>query len=305
MEKFPSSNAWIKIPAGLVAVSAEVLPSPNRGKGLPDMNLERVLCEAFCDGITVEKVPAGLVVATPFEDVAGDRLAFYVTPDKKGGFYRLEDDGSLVPTLIAMGTDVTEGQRARLFQAILSESGVDFDPSTGELRTAPLPEGAVAVAAIRFVSMLTRVAALSAMRPELVLNTFREDAIRRIKDELNSKVIIEERRPVSEALAEFEPDLVLRAMTQPRPPVAVFVAVSDARLYEAIFLKLSADYEVSEDCAVVALIEREDTRLVSNRMRQRAHNRLDAVPVYYGEESAAIARIAREAIPDFRAARFQ
>src|SRR5262249_1588457 len=144
------------------------------------------------------------------------------------------------------------------------------DPSTGELRTAPLPEGAVAVAAIRFVSMLTRVAALSAMRPELVLNTFREDAIRRIKDELNSKVIIEERRPVSEALAEFEPDLVLRAMTQPRPPVAVFVAVSDARLYEAIFLKLSADYEVSEDCAVVALIEREDTRLVSNRMRQRA-----------------------------------
>jgi hypothetical protein len=303
METFPSAAAWLKITTGLVAASAEVLPSPNRGKGLPDMNIERMLCEAFCDGIRVEKVSAGLAVATPFEDAVGDRLAFYVVPDKKGGFYRLEDDGSLVPTLIAMGTDVTEGQRSRLFQAILSESGVEFDASTGELRTVPLPEHAVPVAAIRFVSMLTRVAGLTAMRPELVLNTFREDAIRRIKNDLSDKMIIAERKPVSHALEEFEPDLLLQAPA--RPPVAVFIAVSDARLYEAIFLKLAADYEASEDCSVVALIEREDTRLVSNRMRQRAHNRLDAVPVYYGEESAAVARIAREAIPDFPTMRFQ
>jgi hypothetical protein len=116
------------------------------------MNIERMLCEAFCDGLTVEKVSAGFAVATPFEDAVGDRLAFYVVPDKKSGFYRLEDDGSLVPTLIAIGTDVTEGQRARLFQAILNEAGVEFDSNAGELRTAPLSEDALPTAAIRFLS---------------------------------------------------------------------------------------------------------------------------------------------------------
>jgi hypothetical protein len=303
MEKFPSPTTWAKIAAGMVAGSTKVFPSPSWGEGLPHMNIERLLCDAFCDGTTVEKVPAGLAVATAFEDAAGDRLAFYVVTDKKTGLYRLEDDGSLVPTLIAMGTDVTEGQRARLFQTILKQSGVEFDPSTGELRSDLVSGDAVPMAALRFISMLTRVAALSAMRPELVMSTFREDALRRIREELRNKVIIEEREPVSPTLAEFEPDLLLRV--ENRPPVAVFIAVSDARLYEAIFLRMAADHEAHQECSVVALIEREGSRLITNRMRQRAQNRLDAVPVYYGEESAAVARIAREAIPDFREARPQ
>jgi hypothetical protein len=267
------------------------------------MNIERMLCEAFCDGITVEKVSAGLAVATAFEDGAGDRLAFYVVPDETSGLYRLEDDGSLVPTLVAMGTDVAEGQRARLFETILKQSGVQFDSETGELRTEPVPDHAVPMAAIRFISMLTRVAGLSATRPEVVVNTFREDAVRRIREELRDKVTIGEREPVSSDLAEFEPDLLLRA--ENRPPVAVFIAVSDARLYEAIFLRMAADHEARQYCSVVALIEREGSRLITNRMRQRAQNRLDAVPVYYGEESAAVARIAREAIPEFWEARLQ
>jgi hypothetical protein len=72
---------------------------------------------------------AGFAVATPFEDAVGDRMTFYAVPEKQSGFYRLEDDGSLVPTLIARGTDVTEGQRARLFQAIFKNrpSGNLFD----------------------------------------------------------------------------------------------------------------------------------------------------------------------------------
>jgi hypothetical protein len=143
------------------------------------------------------------------------------------------------------------------------------------------------------MSMLDRVAALSAMRPELVMSTFREDAVKRIKDELAEKVPISEREPVSRALSEFEPDLILRAPD--RAPVAIFIAVSDARLNEAIFLRFVADYEAKEPCSVVAVIEKEGIRLISGRVRQRAQNRLDALPVYYGEESAAVARIAREA----------
>jgi hypothetical protein len=257
------------------------------------MNIAETLCKTFCEGLAVEEIPTGFAVATGLEDPAGDRISFYIIRDNNTGLYRLEDDGALVPTLIAMGANVTEGQRRRLFDTILSQAGVEYDDSLGELRTPPIEEAAIPGAAIRFMSMLDRVAALSAMRPELVLSTFREDAIRRIKAELAQRVTIAEREPVNPALSEFEPDLVIRAPH--RAPVAVFVAVSDARLNEAIFLRLVADYEAKVPCSVVALIEREGSRLISARVRQRAQNRLDALPVYYGEESAAVARIAREA----------
>ena len=78
-------------------------------------------------------------------------------------------------------------------------------------------------------------------------------------------------------------------------PVAVFIAVSDHRLYEAILMQMAADHEARIPCSVVALTDRENSRLTSQRMRQRARNRLAAAPEFYGEESAAVARIAREA----------
>jgi hypothetical protein len=256
------------------------------------MNITEVLCKTLCEGIAVDEIPSGFAVATGFEDPAGDRITFYVIRDNETGLYRLEDDGALVPTLIAMGTNVTEGQRRRLFDTILVQAGVQYDDSLGELRTPPIAESEIPGAAIRFMSMLGRVAALSAMRPELVMSTFREDAVRRIKQELSAKVSIAEGEAISPALSESQPDLILRSPNH--APVAVFIAVSDARLYEAIFLRLTADHEAHEACSVVALIEKEGSRLITSRMRQRAQNRLDAVPVYYGEESAAIARIARE-----------
>jgi hypothetical protein len=68
---------------------------------------------------------------TPFEDAVGDRLAFYVVPDEKSGFYSLEDDGSLVPTLIAMGTDVTEqSERRGVILASVRRCGGGSSPRT-------------------------------------------------------------------------------------------------------------------------------------------------------------------------------
>jgi Domain of unknown function DUF1828 len=293
MAAFPSPGTWSKIAEGMVGNCVEIFPRRIRRKWQPPVNIAEILCKTFCDGIAIEEIQGGFSVATGLEDLAGDRVSFYVMRDSNTGLYRLEDDGALVPTLVAMGANVTEGQRRRLFDTILTQAGVEYDDNLGELRTAPIEESDIPRAAIRFMSMLDRVAALSAMRPELVMSTFREDAVRRIKRELDQRVPITEQEPVSPALSEFQPDLILRAPD--RAPVAVFVAVSDARLNEAIFLRFVADYEAKEPCSVVALIEREGTRLISGRVRQRAQNRLDAVPVYYGEESAAIARIAREA----------
>ncbi|MEQ8389347.1 MAG: DUF1828 domain-containing protein [Alphaproteobacteria bacterium] len=261
------------------------------------MNLEHDLCEYFCDGIQISEVPAGFAVSTAFEDKIGDRIAFYIVRDEQTGLYRLEDDGSLVPELLAMGTKVTEGQRGRVFATILGQSRVTYDEDTGELKSPLMQSQELPQAALGFVSMMMRVSALSAMNPEIVRNTFRDDAIIRITQELGDRVQILTEQAVSPSLGEFIPDVLLSAPG--KMPVAVFIAVSDARLYEAIFLRMAADHETKELCSVVALLDRDNSRLVTGKMRQRALNRLDATPVFYGAESEAIARIAKE-IPTLR-----
>src|SRR5690348_18404075 len=99
------------------------------------MNVEEALCRAFCDGITVSAVPAGLAVSTGFEDASGDRISFYLTRDEISGLWRIEDDGALVPTLVASGVNVFKGARAKLFQGLLAQGRIEFDESSGELRT--------------------------------------------------------------------------------------------------------------------------------------------------------------------------
>jgi len=260
------------------------------------MNIEKTLCEAFCDGITVSRVPAGFAVSTAFEDASGDRIGFYVTRDAAADRYRIEDDGSLVPTLIASGVNILTGTRQQLFGALLKQGNAEYDQKAGELRTLPLAEHDVPLAAMRFVAMMMRIAGLAIAHPQTVTATFRDDAIEHIKTDLSGVFRVEtEHTAVSPMLAEFEPDVLLSA--DGKRPVAVFIAMSDQRLYEAILMQMAARYEAQIECAVVALIDREGSKLTSRRMRQRARNRLDAASDFYGEETAAVARIAREATP--------
>ena len=259
------------------------------------MKIEEALCRAFCDGITVSEIPAGLAVSTPFEDTSGERIGFYLTKDKTSDRYRIEDDGELVPALIASGTNVMKGSRGKLFQSLLDQGRIEFDSASGELRTALLEESEVPQAAMRFVALLVRIASLSSVHPEMVSRNFRDDAIERIRADLSSQFEIREGQDIGLApmLAEFEPDVYLTA--EGKTPVAVFVAVSDQRIWEAITMQMAAAYEAKVPCSVVALIDREGSKLTSKKMRQRARNRLGAVPEFYGEEAQAVARIAQEA----------
>lgn len=259
------------------------------------MKIEEALCRAFCDGITVSDVPAGLAVSTPFEDTAGERIGFYLVKDQATGLYRIEDDGELVPSLIAGGTNILKGSRGRLFQSLLEQGRIEFDTKSGELCTPLLEEGDVAAAAMRFVALLVRVASLSSTHPETVSKNFRDDALDRIRSDLSGRFEIRdgEEQPLAPTLAEFEPDVYLVAPR--KTPVAVFVAVSDQRIWEAITMQMAAAYEAKVSCSVVTLIDREGSKLTTKKMRQRARSRLSAAPDFYGEEGAAVQRIAQEA----------
>jgi hypothetical protein len=101
-----------------------------------------------------------------------------------------------------------------------------------------------------------------------------------------------EDEPVDERISEVKPDLTIRSPN--RDPVAVFLAQSSQRVNDAIFLQMAALYEANRPVSVIALLEADSS--ISAKLRQRASNRLSAVPIYRNDENQAVQRIVREAI---------
>ena len=115
-----------------------------------------------------------------------------------------------------------------------------------------------------------------------------------MKEAVAGKASFEETATISSKLADFTADFVLHA--KGRPPVAVYLGISDNRILEALFMQMRARYEVDEPVSIVALLEKK--RTLSSKVLQQAMNRLDAVTEFRGDEAAAVQRIARTAIGD-------
>lgn len=248
------------------------------------------LCEAFCNQLTVRKIPAGLAVSTAFIANDGDRIGFYVV--KKNERFRIEDDGLMLPTLEASGVDFRSGTRGEALRELQAEYGVLLDKEDREFYVGGLSEEDIPSAALKFVAFCLRIRDFMLMTEYRVATSFREDAERVLREVLGDKATIENNVPIMASLAEFPADFVLKA--QNRAPVGVFLGMSDNRILEALFLHMRARHEVRANCSIVALIE--SGHSISARVRQQAMNRLDAIAEFRGDEIAAAQQIAKQVI---------
>lgn len=255
------------------------------------MNIKSHLCEAFCGALEVNKVPAGYAVSTGQIGPDGDPIGFYVVGPDDDGSYRIQDDGMYICAIESAGGDLQNKTRLATFNSLCDEYGVRREEDTGELVTAAVRSEAIGASALRFLAFLVRVQDLVWMSTERAVSTFRNDATKMLKEMIGDKARIVPDYVVSAGLQEVPADLGIIA--DGRPPVALFFGISDARLMEALLLQAWAQQR-REDCAVIALLETEGA--ASTKMRQRANNHLTAVPNFRGEERAACARIAREAL---------
>lgn len=247
------------------------------------------LCNAFCAELAVRNVPAGLAVSTMFNGFGGEPLGFYLVGPDEAGRYRVEDDGTTVPYLEACGADLESQTRAEAFESLLEEYGAVYDEDRGELTTDPLPEGKVPHAALRFVALLLRIQDLALLTPERAASTFKEDALREIQNAIGDKAAISENESVVPGVADFPADIVLRAPNH--DPVAVYFALTEQRVLEAVVAQMTALHEAHIPLSVIALLEKDTS--ITKKMRQYAHNRLTAVPIFMGDERAAVDRIRR------------
>jgi hypothetical protein len=253
--------------------------------------MKDVLCKAFCDEISVREVRAGLAVSTGFTLSGGEPLGFYIIGPDPTGRYRLEDDGTTVPLIEAMGIDLETQTRSDALAALYAEYGAIYDSESGELQTPPLAGDAIPQKALQFVALLLRLQDLILLTPERVASTFKEDAIKAIKKSVEGEATVYEDQ--SPALGiEFSADLLIEASG--RKPVAVFLAQSEQRVLEAVVAQMAVTYEAADSCSVIALLEKDSS--VSRKMRRHASNRLTAMPIYDGDEREAVQRIAREVL---------
>jgi Domain of unknown function DUF1828 len=253
------------------------------------------LCRAFCEDLKVQPVPAGFAVTTAFSAADGDHVGSYIVKEGDSTF-RIEDDGVTLPYLTGSGVDFRSGTRGDALRELLIEYGVGIDEESEEFFIAHLKEDALPAAALKFVAFSLRVRDFMLMTEFRVATTFRDDAAKLLKEAVGNKAKFEENAPLTKELADFPADFVLRAPH--RPPVGVYLGISDTRILEALFMHMRALHEVHQPCSIVALLEK--GRGISAKVRQQAMNRLDAVTEFRGDEIAAVEKIARAAIGDPR-----
>ena len=257
---------------------------------IPDLSDK--LCKAFCSGISVNPVASGYAISSLFEDDSGDRISFYLSPSLDG--YRIEDDGSYLAHLVAKDIPINEGSRGQLLDAILSKGNAYWDKETLEIKTASFPESDVTQRVIDFLSSMIRVRDLELLTREIVRSTFKEDAVAALTNRLGALVTLEENEPVSKQFSEYPADLIIRPRATVKGfPAAVYFVNSNDKLNEALLLQMEAQAKHVDDFKVVALIEEPELKLISRKKFQRAQNRALSMPIFRGDEDAAVEMIGR------------
>lgn len=255
-------------------------------------DLKDRLCQHFCTGFSVNPVPIGMAISTVFSDDSGDKVDFYLRADENG--YCLEDDGQFISNLIGFGISVDEGTRGKLLRSILESGDAHLDEDTYEIKSRYFSESEIHRYVVKFISALIRVHDLSLLTRDVVASTFKEDALNAISNSFEPLAEIQEGAVIDKQLSEFPTDVVIRPTKKKNGRTgAVYFANTNEKLSEALLLKMEAMTLKRTDFEVIALIEEPDMRYISRKKFQRAQNRSLTMPIFRGDEDAAMAMIGR------------
>ncbi|MHC2488922.1 hypothetical protein ACVII0_002714 [Sinorhizobium meliloti] len=255
------------------------------------MSLKKDICSAFCHDVEVSHFNGGIAVSMPYSNYLGEKVGLYVI-GPEGGPYRIIDNALTVSFLEAEGASLDSATRRSAFEGLLEIYGAAYDYDLGEVYIDHVDHDRLPKSILDFSALLLRLNDMLMLTQEHVANTFKEDVRAALRAELDGKAIILEDEPVSAGLAEIVPDMVFKA--QNREPVALFLANSESKLWQAIHLQMIANYEARTPVSVVAMLENE--RIGSQKLRTQADNRLDAVPRYQGAQRDAIHRVVVEVL---------
>ena len=253
---------------------------------------KQALCAAFCDGLEIRDVPVGLAVKTAFALPTGDMIGFYIvrSHDQKDA-WRLEDSGMTIPLLEASGVSLESGPRKEALGRLLAEYSAEYDDDTREIHSSFYAEQEIPAAASRFTALLLRMQDFELLNPDVVANTFKSDVEEAIKTRFHNVAKVQFRARLSDAWDNYLADAVI----SPKGglPAIVFFGTSEAKVDEAVLMHWELRSKGQRN-PVTLILESAKPPAVSSRALRRAHNRLDAMPVFRGAEDAAMEKLASE-----------
>lgn len=250
------------------------------------------LCRTFCASISVNPVPAGYAVSTSFEDQSGDRIGFYLV--RQGEGYCIEDDGEYLARLIGSGIAIDEGQRARLLDSILQQSGAYWDKDTYEIRSEDFAEDEIGLQMTNFLTALIRIRDLELLTRDLVRSTFKEDVKAELVSRFGDSVSINERETFNGSLGHFVADLVIRSKYKQNRTGVLHCISSNAKLTEAELFFEDVQKAGRRDLSVIAVIEDPDMHVISKKNHERALKRSIPITTWRGNEVDACSKIGQE-----------
>lgn len=256
------------------------------------MALEETLCHAYCSSISVRAVPYGYAISTLFVDRSGDPIGCYIVEGADG--YRIEDDGEYLARMIGSGLQIDRGQRGKILDDILGEANAFWDRDSYLIRSESIPMSELGARLIEFISSLIRVRDLELLTQERIRSTFREDIIDALRVRFGDTADFQENAPIDGQFREFPSDLIITPRCELGFKGAVYTITSNDRLNEALLLLLEAKSKQRDDFKIIAIMEDAEMKVVSRRNFQRAQNRLLPMPIYRGDEQAAIERVGIE-----------
>jgi hypothetical protein len=126
-----------------------------------------------------------------------------------------------------------------------------------------------------------------------VRSTFREAAITAIIERFGQVANIDQDVAVHKDFGDFPSDAVVKPKHSGKAGAIYFVNTNE-KLAEALLLQQEAKLKQRTDFSVIALIEEPNMRLISRRKFQRAQNRDLTMPIFRGDEEAALDQIERK-----------
>jgi hypothetical protein len=255
--------------------------------------MKRFICDAFCSALDERQVPAGRAITTPYLNADCDPLLIYFVRDERGR-WRIEDDGAQVPLLEACGVDLSGKARGEAFDALLAEYDFELNRHARTLCSAPMPESELGAASLRFMALLLRLQDLALLSPQIVRNTFRDDALKAIHEAFDGSASVVDQEALAPDLVGQEPDVVIRA-SHATPPVGVYFATSEERALQALVLKMEMDKYRDIATSIILLLEHSKENPVKSPTLGLAMARLDAVVSFRDAKRDTLARIAKTA----------
>jgi hypothetical protein len=179
---------------------------------------------------------------------------------------------------------LSDGTRGEALKVMLGEYGLEFDRDAMVVRTPVVSEEEIGGAALKLLAFMLRLQDFLLLTADRVRQTWQEDALKSLHQTFDHVATVEEHVPVF-AETGIPVDAVVRFHNDDTPPLAVFLATTDAKGLQALVLKMELEQYQHRAANVVLLVEMAKKNPLMEATYALAQARLDSVLSYRGVEA--------------------